>query len=183
MKSRTVLLGLFAFLFVWTSALPAQQSTPVKEQSLTPDKEKEADIVRLLEVTGARNIGNQMIAQMMQSMEKAAPNLVSGDEKARKFMSRFREEFVKEVEADDISIMVIPIYGRAFTHEEIRGLIQFYESPLGQKVIKTLPQIMQESMAMGQQWGQRIALRVFTRLSDEFPELKEVLKTMTPEKP
>jgi uncharacterized protein len=54
----------------------------------------------------------------------------------------------------------VPIYQKHFSEEEIRETIRFYRSPTGRKVIQTLPMVMQESMAAGQQWGQELARRV-----------------------
>jgi hypothetical protein len=183
MKLRRALLGLFAILFVFTSVSFAQQAAPAP----APDKVKQADILRLLELTGARNITTQFATQMMQGMEQADPELFKPDEKSGKFLARFKEEMLKEIQGDEFLNMAIPIYEKAFTREEIRGLIQFYESPLGQKVLKTLPQIVQESMAVGQVWGQNLATRVLTTLSNEFPERKEalakLLKALAPERP
>ena len=48
------------------------------------------------------------------------------------------ETFSKNLEANVppgvvVTLLMVPIYARAFSMEEIQGLIQFYESPLGQR--------------------------------------------------
>ncbi len=73
-----------------------------------------------------------------------------------------------------MSEKVIPIYDRHLSHEEIRGLIQFYETPLGRRLVKVLPQIMQESMAAGEEWGTERILEVLREMAEEFPELRQI---------
>ena len=62
--------------------------------------------------------------------------------------------------------LIIPIYSRHLTHEDIKGLIVFYESPLGRKMTALLPAIAQESMQVGEQWGIEVAQKVQKRLEE-----------------
>ena len=48
----------------------------------------------------------------------------------------------------------------------------FYESPVGQKVLGTLPQITQESMKIGQKWGEDVGRRVQRELEEEMRSKK-----------
>ena len=38
--------------------------------------------------------------------------------------------------------LLVPIYDKHWTDEDVKGLILFYETPLGQKMITVLPQVM-----------------------------------------
>jgi hypothetical protein len=40
------------------------------------------------------------------------------------------------------------VYATVFSYDELEQLIAFYKSPVGQKVLKTLPQVMEQSMVM-----------------------------------
>ncbi len=46
---------------------------------------------------------------------------------------------------------------------EFSSINKFYDSAAGQKMIEVQPSIMQESMMVGQQWGQKIALEVMNQ--------------------
>jgi hypothetical protein len=48
---------------------------------------------------------------------------------------------------------MVPIYQSHFTADDVTGLLKFYRSPLGQKVITQMPITMAEGMKIGQQWG------------------------------
>jgi hypothetical protein len=47
----------------------------------------------------------------------------------------------------------VDIYARRFTHDEIRGLLAFYSTDLGKKVVMTLPGVVPESAAVGEAWA------------------------------
>jgi hypothetical protein len=63
--------------------------------------------------------------------------------------------------------MIIPIYDKYYSESEIKELTEFYQSALGKKVIATMPQIMQESMQAGQNWGRAIGEKVYTNLKEK----------------
>ena len=117
-------------------------------------KTKTDNIQKLLEVTGSGKLG----IQAMETM------LVSFKQTYRQVPDSFWKDFMKEVNADALNKMVIPIYDKYYTESEIQQLISFYQTSLGQKVITTMPQIMQESMQIGQTWGREIAEKVFNNL-------------------
>ena len=66
----------------------------------------------------------------------------------------------------------IPFYEKNFSPEEIRGLIQFYESPLGRHFAEVHLRILPETMERGQQWTQENFTSIFREilLHQEFIE-------------
>ncbi|MCR9212129.1 MAG: DUF2059 domain-containing protein [Proteobacteria bacterium] len=59
------------------------------------------------------------------------------------------------------------VYAKEFTLEEIQGLIAFYQTDLGQKVITSMPKIMQQGMIIGAKWGREIGLVAMERIQKE----------------
>ena len=55
---------------------------------------------------------------------------------------------------------MIPIYDKYFTHNDIRSLIRFYDSPIGRKFIKMQPYILTESMQAGTKWSEDTLLKL-----------------------
>lgn len=117
---------------------------------------KEQDIRRLLELTGSADLGDQVLNSLISNFKTNLPDVPD------EFWTEFRGKY----NGDDLVELVIPIYDRHFTHEDIKGLIVFYESPLGQKITSKLPVISQESMAVGQEWGEQIAREAITTLQE-----------------
>jgi hypothetical protein len=52
------------------------------------------------------------------------------------------------------------IYANEFTEQELKDLVTFYKSPLGQKLLATEPRAIQFSMSYMNQWGQIFAQTV-----------------------
>ena len=121
------------------------------------DPKLEADIREMLKLSGQGEIGVQVIQQMVASFKTALPSVPK----------KFWDEFVKEVDAGEIIEMVVPIYAKHFTREDIKAMVEFYKSPVGRKMIAKQPQITMESMKVGEAWGQGISERLMKRLEEE----------------
>src|SRR6202171_2777816 len=52
------------------------------------------------------------------------------------------------------------IYANEFTEQELKDLVTFYKSPLGQKLLSTEPRAIQFSMSYMNQWAQHFAEEV-----------------------
>lgn len=65
-----------------------------------------------------------------------------------------------EEQADSLLTLLTPVYTETFSTEELRGLLDFYESPLGQRMIELQPIVVSKSMAIGQRWGANIGMTV-----------------------
>ena len=68
---------------------------------------------------------------------------------------------------DEIIDKVAGIYARNFTAAELREVAAFYRGPTGQKFVQKLPGVMQESLVVGQQFGQQIAGELQQRMIEE----------------
>lgn len=118
---------------------------------------KSVHIRKLLEITGAAKTGVQMAQSMIGSFKKNYPNVTDD----------FWDDFSKELNADTLTEMIIPIYEKHYTINEIKQLIEFYETPLGKKLISTMPEVMQESMQAGQVWGKAVGEKVYQNLKEK----------------
>jgi hypothetical protein len=115
---------------------------------------KTADIRRLLELSGANTMSQMVSTQLLQQFRASMPG-VPADVWA---------DVEKDVTPDAFIELIVPIYDKHFTHEDIKGLIAFYESPVGRKFVSVQPQLTQDSMAAGQQWAQKLVMKVQQRL-------------------
>ena len=140
------------------SAQTAQTQTGI-------DPEKAQSIRRLLQQVKAGDLGVQMIEQMLPQVRPLFNQLPPGvrDRVLQEFETALRADFT----ADKMIESAIPIYDKHFTHEEIKGLIAFYGTPLGAKVISSMPQVARESYEEGARRGQETAARIVRKLQDE----------------
>lgn len=102
-------------------------ATEAEAEGLTAEK-KEL-ITRLIEANGARESMNQTFAQIIDS--------VPADAKAK---------YQKMFKVDEIISRLLPVYARHYTTQELKEIIIFYKSPVGQKHIQTTPDVMKETM-------------------------------------
>ena len=65
---------------------------------------------------------------------------------------------------------IAQVYARHFTGDELRQLGQFYKTPTGQKFIEIMPKIMQDSMAVGQKFGESLAGDMRNKMIDKLRE-------------
>ncbi|MFH1132152.1 MAG: DUF2059 domain-containing protein, partial [Pseudomonadota bacterium] len=66
----------------------------------------------------------------------------------------------QQADPKDLIAMVIPIYDQHLSHADIKGLIQFYQSPLGKKFVSVQPQILNGTMKAGQKWGMQLGQKI-----------------------
>ena len=67
----------------------------------------------------------------------------------------FEVEFSK-TSMDELVTMLVPVYQKHLTENDLQGMIEFYQTPVGKKYAQKTPLIMQESMQVGQQWGMKV---------------------------
>jgi len=108
------------------------------------DPQKDSDIRSLLELIGARDMiqeaANNSTEQYRQKLISLAPN----DDKAQDSVNSYLTVFQKQYDADAIADQLVAIYDKHYTDEEIKGMLQFFGSPLGQKVALEMPKISKE---------------------------------------
>ena len=59
------------------------------------------------------------------------------------------------------------VYASHFTEPELRQLLTFYQSPLGQKVISEEPKAADESMALAGSWADKLSEEVISKMRAE----------------
>ncbi|HEX3479271.1 MAG TPA: DUF2059 domain-containing protein [Kofleriaceae bacterium] len=113
---------------------------------------------KLLEVTGAANLGKQVADGMMESFRKMS-SLPPG------FIDRFKQN----IQPDSLVELIVPIYMKHFDRETIIAAIRFYQSAPGRRMVKTLPAVTAESMEAGKTWGTELARKTLQDLASGAP--------------
>lgn len=157
--------------------LPGKDDAPQTEPpTLTAvDPATAKDIRRLVEATGAKKLGTQLAEPFLRvAREKLLAGLPPGENR-EKIAQRFFEKITASLASDDFQDVFVSVYAKHFTHEEIIGLLSFYESPLGKRLLEETPAFLQElQTASGTRWAQDIFPRVVRELAQEFPELAKL---------
>jgi len=126
-------------------APPVQNTAASPQTSSSIDPTKEADIRSLMELVGARDLvqdgENNAIEQSREKLLASIPN----NDKGQAFVNAFAASYQKKFDVDQVTEQLVAIYDKHFTDDEIKGLLQFYGSPLGQKVATEMPKIGRET--------------------------------------
>jgi hypothetical protein len=102
---------------------------------------------------GADKLHDALMDQLVDGIKKSL-HTIGQDEKSSKMSDRLMELLPEEFKKTDFAIITVDMYDKYFTSDEIKALIQFYSSPVGQKTIQMLPVITQESARRGMELGQ-----------------------------
>ena len=140
---KILFLSITLFFFI---SQPVYAETPTEES-----------VRELLEKTKSGEAAVQMIDQMMPSMRMMAPDAPA----------EFWAEIEKEFNAESFIKLVIPIYQKHLTQDDLDAINAFYDSPAGKNLINNQAAIMQESMMAGQQWGEMVAKDIIRRLEEQ----------------
>ena len=144
------------------SAIPsqAQQKAPVLDPAaITAAKD-------LMLALGIEQQFETVIETMTKGMSASIRQRQPGkakeiDEVFTKMAAKFRSR------KSDVIEMTAPLYAEKFSVAEMKEIGAFYKTPIGQKMLKTQPEIMQRSMQMGMVWGQKLGVEVEAEARDE----------------
>lgn len=159
---KTWVLVIAVLLMISTSLVVHGQNKDGIADPNAPISLKKANAIRhLLELTGSNKLGKQIWDQLIQTVKPSASQVPSS------VWDELGAEFEADINGGKFVEMMVPIYSRAFSEEELNELVKFYESPIGRKMTSALPQIVSESMAAGQQWAGEVLKRLRTRLKEK----------------
>jgi hypothetical protein len=144
-------------------------TAPAAADNIAPAKR--ADIEKLMRITGPPDVTKQMsnffIRQMSQAIKASRPDLPA---KTYRILGEEINRVIEEqmTAKGGFLDMVIPIYARHFSHEDIKGLLKFYQTDLGKKTIKIWPLILQESMTLAQDWSKSLGPLIKNKVNQRF---------------
>jgi hypothetical protein len=144
------------------SASPAQATPAI-------DPAKEADIRSLMELIGTRDAIQESTGKGIEQFRENLVATVPNNDRGQQFVNTFVQEYQKKFNPDDVADQLVAIYDRHFTEDEIKGLLEFYGSPLGQKYAAEMSKISPEAQAVGRQVSTRVAKDVLQDLRKQYP--------------
>ncbi len=89
--------------------------------------------------------------QMTEQMNHSLGNVAKDDPLRRKHQQELNQLIRTELSWQQLEQPMIAIYSSVFSEEELQGIIAFYQSDAGQKMVKRQPELMQASMAVIQE--------------------------------
>lgn len=135
------------------------------------DPAKEADIRSLMELVGARDLVQDGVNNAVEQAREKLLTTVPNNEKGQAFVNAFADSYQKKLDVDQINEQLVGIYDKHYTDEEIKGLLQFYGSPLGQKVATEMPKISREIQTAVRTASGKAARESLAEVKQQNPEI------------
>jgi hypothetical protein len=149
----------------------AEMDKAALAQTRAIDPAKEADIRSLMELVGARDLvqdgANTSIEQSREKLLATVPN----NEQGQAFVNAFATSYEKRFDVDQVTDQLVAVYDKHYTDDEIKGLLQFYGSPLGQKVAAEMPKISREIQAAVRVASGKAAREALAEMKKQNPEI------------
>ena len=123
-------------------------SLPVLAEPATTES-----VEKLMNITGAQNRGEMMLGQMLPALKQSIPDA----------SEEFWQDVTAEMNIEELMQSIVPVYQQHLTEEDLQDILAFYETPAGKNLLKSQPAIMQQSMQIGQQWGQQVFVKVMQK--------------------
>jgi len=132
MKLTHITLAALVFSSFFSQAEPAKRET----------------IEQVLKATDAPAMLDYAYAQMEQMVQanQTNPNDALSQQQQREMQQLFRSE----MSWSQLEEPIIAVYAQVFSEDEMQSILDFYQSPAGQKLVKRQPELVQQSMQMMQ---------------------------------
>jgi uncharacterized protein len=148
MLKTTILAALFALCSSTVSAA-APKVAPVAK----PTDQKillSIELMKLMNIDQSmRSMEGQMRSMMEQQFESYS-TCEAAKPVLHEFSTAFTDRMMSFMADDDMKVDMAAVYADVFTLEELQGIVDFYHSPLGKKMIDHMPELMQKSMLITQ---------------------------------
>jgi hypothetical protein len=150
----------------------ASASTSTQNAADAPASKE--DIERYLTAMDTPEMMKNVMAAMTQQMHKIVheqaqkqPNLPV-DFEAR--TDKMLDDMFKDFPVQELIDVMVPVYQKHLTKGDVDGLVAFYTSPTGKKVLKEMPAMMQESMQAASGVAQKLMAEANERVKIQIAE-------------
>ena len=171
MLKRVCFFGLLAVLvFVTNDTLVADEKAGTKPDTKTEatksagaaplEAARLAAARKLIEVTGSAEQYNkamsQVIAQLTPHLERRASK--KHKKAVGEVMSKMEEKFAKR--SGELRDQIAQLYAKRLPAEDLEEIVKFFSDGAGQRYLKAIPSLVEETAAVGEKWGQTIGREI-----------------------
>jgi len=157
----------------------SEQAAAAAGPGMSIDPAKEADIRSLLELIGAKDSIEEAAGAATEQYRQKMLETAGSNDRLTAFTNAYLGEFQKKFDSTAVSEQLVGIYDRHFSDQDVKGLLEFYGSPLGQKFAAETPKITREMQAATRNAGNQAARQAWQDLRAEYPNAGEPPKPFT----
>ena len=156
-----------------TAVEAAAQSTAAQQgvaaKPLPIDPAKDADIHALLDLVGARDLVQESVNMTAEQYREKLLASVPNNERGQGFVNAVISDYEKRFDVDQVTEQIVSIYDKHYSEDEIKGLLQFYGSPLGQKVAAESSKVSREIQEACRSTAMKAVKDSLQQVKDENP--------------
>lgn len=154
-----------AFRLAMLAIVLAAMSSAAQAQK-KPSAAEMATAKELVKITSATALFNPLIAGVVEQAKLVFLQQNPG-------LSKDLNEIAAKIRTDltprfsELSDEVARLYAQHFTEQELKTILAFYKSPVGQKTLREQPQVIDSSMKFAQDWANNLSDEVIAKMRDE----------------
>lgn len=157
----------------------AANTAPAESQTVDLsriDPAKVANIRILQELRGDKRNAVQVMDTMLNSIRPLMSRSLPPGEYRDKLIDLFMQRIRTMDLAQQILDAAIPIYDKYLSDDDIKGLIQFYQTPVGKKLTSVTPMMTAELQSVGEKRGQDAGRQAMLQVLAEHPDVAKALE-------
>jgi uncharacterized protein len=130
-----------------------------QQQPASPKPASPAAIASAKELLAMKNVSAMYANAVPNIVERTKETLMQSNLNYQKDLNEVAVVVTQHLAGreKEIGDGMAQIYANEFTEQELKDLVAFYKSPLGQKLLSSEPKAIQGSMAYMNQWAQQFA--------------------------
>jgi hypothetical protein len=136
----------------------------------TIDPAMAVEIRRMLELTGTTQRLQAMMQQMFAMFKARMPNVPP-----EKW-----DRMEKQMDLDELIERIIPLYDKYYSLDDLKAANAFYASPAGRRILAASPQIMHDSMQVGEEWGREMGMEAGHEMNGGYLQTPAPTTPVTP---
>jgi hypothetical protein len=174
-------------LFLGVSSIAAQDQAPAPAPASSDstaaavsapqiDPAKAADIQRLIDVAGTRKLLTETMTSMQANIRPTLVQALPPGPYREKLINLFFERLQTKMSIQQFLDMAVAAYDKYLTDDDVKALIAFYQTPLGQKTLTILPKMAADLQAQGMRIGEEAGRESMQEVLAEHPELARAMQ-------
>ncbi|SMC53480.1 DUF2059 domain-containing protein [Pedobacter nyackensis] len=140
---------LLSFILLTGSFSFAQDNTSYK-----------STLSKMMEVSGSQNTYKAAIGQSIIMFKQQKSEIPAA------FWDELEQSLTKS-SFDHLLEMLLPVYQKHMSEQDLKELIAFYQSPVGKKLAEKTPFIVADSMQAGQVWGKKLGEDIIKKIQEK----------------
>ena len=145
---RQIKTAIVCLLLAMTARAQEPSLGQAARQNRADQQARQRAVLELVQEITPRDVFQRMTSQMYETMDQQimAQMRKDGVTLPPDYNARMKRVMDSVMSYDEMMQWSAEIYAKRFTLEEINGLRDFYHSPLGQKMVRQMPEIMTDVM-------------------------------------